>query len=305
MFATRWPELTAEPGWLHEVKWDGVRAILAGDGTVRSRNGNRIESSYPELAGVAPANSVLDGEIVAFDAGGRPSFQALQARMHVRDPRSQLVSATPVTFMAFDLLHDDEPLIDLPLETRRLRLENLELAPPVMLTDVHDDARALFAAVVEHDLEGIVSKRAGSVYRPGRRSEDWRKTTNRKTCEAVVVGALAGTGSRASTFGSLALAVWTDEGRLRYVGSVGSGFDQATLAAVNGAILEMTTDRSDDMEDIDVVPAPVRWVVPSLVAVVEYASWTGDGRLRAPVFKGFSATPSEEVTWAREGPADL
>jgi bifunctional non-homologous end joining protein LigD len=303
MLATRSSEVTVEPGWVHEVKWDGVRAIFAGDGTIHSRNGNRIDSSYPELAGAVPPGSVLDGEIVAFDDDGRPSFQALQARMHVRDPRPRLVTATPVTFMAFDLLHDDEPLIHLPLEARRSRLERLELTPPLMLADVHDDARALFAAVVEHDLEGIVSKRSGSVYRPGRRSEDWRKTANRKTCEALVVGALAGTGARTSTFGSLALAVWTDEGRLRYVGSVGSGFDQATLTAVNRAILDMATDRPDDMKDVDAVPGPIRWVVPSLVAVVEYAAWTDDGRLRAPVFKGFSATPPGEITWAREGPA--
>lgn len=301
MLATRWPEVTEEIGWVHEVKWDGVRAIASGDGTIRSRNGNRIEASYPELAGRVAPNLILDGEIVAFDAEGRPSFQALQARMHVRQPRPAQVAETPVTFMVFDVLFDEELLVDRAWEERRRRLETLELAPPLVLVDIHDDGRALFEAVAAHDLEGIVSKRRSSPYRSGRRSEDWHKTANRKTCEAVVVGSLQGSGARSPTFGSLALALWSGD-RLRYVGSVGSGFDDATLRAVDAALDEMTTSSPPPLEDVSVVPAPVRWVVPNLVAVVEYASWTAEGRLRAPVFKGFSATSADEVSWEREGP---
>ena len=302
MLATRRVDVTDEPGWVHEVKWDGVRAIVAGDGSIRSRNGNRIEASYPELAGVVPSPVVVDGEIVAFDGAGRPSFQALQARMHVKLPRPQLVTKVPVTFLAFDLLHDAVPLVGLPWEERRARLEAIGFEAPVALVDTHQDGPALFEAVRAHDLEGIVSKRLGSLYRPGRRSEDWRKTPNRKSCEAVVVGTLAGSGARSSTFASLALALWVGE-RLRYVGSVGSGFDHATLRAVDRALREMATPGPPPLEDAGAVPTPVRWVEPALVAVVEYAAWTADGRLRAPVFKGFSATPAEQVTWDREGPA--
>lgn len=301
MLAARWPRVTDEAGWIHEAKWDGVRAVVGGDGAIRSRNGNRVEDGYPELAGVIPSEAVVDAEIVALDGSGKPSFQSLQARMHVRHPRPALVEATPVTLVVFDLLHAGEPLIGLPLEERRARLEGLGLEPPAVLTDVTDDGPALFAAVAALELEGIVSKRLGSAYRPGVRSEDWRKTAHRKTCEAVVVGALEGTGSRRRTFGSLALALWRGD-RLRYVGNVGSGFDDTTLRLVDDALGEMERSEPPPLEDVGSVPTPVRWVEPALVAVVEYASWTGEGRLRAPVFKGFSATPANEVTWEREGP---
>lgn len=301
MLATRWTQVSSGPDWVHELKWDGVRAIASGDGTVRSRNGNRIEDGYPELVGAVPEGVVLDGEIVALDQEGRPSFQALQGRMHVRRPPASLVGETPVSLVVFDILYWGEPLIERPWEERRSRLEALDVAFPLILTDVVDDGVALFQAVVDHHLEGIVSKRRRSVYRPGRRSEDWRKVAHRRTCEAVVIGSLAGTGARERTFGSLALGLW-DGDRLRYVGSVGSGFDDATLRAVDRALDEMQRSTPPPMTDGSAVPMPVRWVEPNLVAVVEYASWTAEGRLRAPVFKGFSATPSVEVTWHREGP---
>jgi bifunctional non-homologous end joining protein LigD len=302
MLATRWTEVTDDPEWIHEIKWDGVRAIAAGDGSIRSRNGNRIEASYPELAGVVPAGVVVDGEIVAFDDQGRPSFQALQARMHVRNPSTRLVEATPVTLIVFDLLDDGDRLVEMPWVERRARLERLEFPRTVLVTDVHDDGPALFDAVAGLGLEGIVSKRRDSPYRPGRRSEDWRKTANRQRCEAVVIGSLAGTGTRSSTFGSLALGLRVGD-QFRYVGSVGSGFDQATLRAVTDALAQMERPDPPGVQDAAAVPTPVRWVEPQLVAVVEFASWTADGRLRAPVFKGFSATPATEVTWEAEGPA--
>lgn len=301
MLASRWTQVTTDPGWIHEVKWDGVRVVLSGDGSIRSRNGNRIEAGYPELDGSVPSTAVLDGEIVAFGDDGRPSFQALQGRMHVRAASQLLAKQVPVTVMVFDLLYHDEPLLDRPWEERRARLESLDLRPPLVLTDVADDGLALFEVVTRHDLEGIVSKRMASVYRPGRRSEDWRKLAYRHTCEAVVIGSLVGSGERRRTFGSLALALW-DGDLLRYVGSVGSGFDQATLTAVDAALAEMERSDPPPLRDESAVPRPVRWVEPLLVAVVEYGSWTADGRLRTPVFKGFSATPPTDVTWWREGP---
>ncbi len=301
MLATRSPQVTGGPGWVHEVKWDGVRAIVSGDGSMRSRNGNRIDGGYPELVGLVPPDCVVDGEIVAFDSAGKPSFQLLQSRMHVRAPGADLVAAAPITLMLFDLLFQGQPLVEAVWEARRARLEALEIHPPAVLVDVHDDGPSLFAAVQEHELEGIVSKRLGSKYRPGRRSDDWRKTAHRQTCEAVVIGAVGGTGSRTTTFGSLALGMWTGDGRLRYVGAVGSGFDHSTLQAVHAALGDLATLGPPPMEDASLVPSPVRWVEPELVAVVEYAAWTADHRLRAPVFKGFSATPAGEITWDREG----
>jgi bifunctional non-homologous end joining protein LigD len=301
MLATRWASVTDESGWAHEIKWDGVRAVAAGDGSIRSRNGNRIEAGYPELTDRIPADVVLDGEIVALDATGRPSFQRLQSRMHVRRPGSELLATVPVTLVVFDLLHQGASLIDLPWKERRRRLESLDLPSPLVVSSIHDDGPALFAAVVDHGLEGVVSKRTSSPYRPGRRSEDWRKVTHRRTCEAVVIGAVGGTGGRASTFGSLALGLWVGT-RLRFVGSVGSGFDQAAIRAIDAALDQIEIPEPPPLEDIDPIPTPIRWVEPVLVAVVEYASWTDDGRLRAPAFKGFSGSPAADVTWEREGP---
>lgn len=300
MLATAWPRVPPGDEWAHEVKWDGVRAIVGGDGAIRSRNGNRIDGSYPELTGAVPREVVVDGEIVALDRQARPSFQALQARMHVARPSPDLVASVPVTLMVFDLLFAGEPIIELPWEERRRRLEETRFAGPVVLSQVTVDGAALLEAVIELDLEGVVSKRRTSTYRPGRRSEDWRKRANRKSCQAVVVGSTPGTGHRSGTFGALALGLWLDDGTMRYVGAVGSGFDDAALAAIDSALDEMALSQPPPMEDPDVVPGPVRWVAPTLVAVVEYAEWTAEGRLRAPVFKGFSATPSDEVTWEAE-----
>ena len=301
MLATRWQAVTDEPGWVHEVKWDGVRAVASGDGAIRSRNGNRIDAGYPELAGKIPPDVVLDGEIVTLDETGRPSFQRLQSRMHVRRPGPELVAEVPVTLVAFDLMHEGSPLIDLPWTERRRRLESLELPAPLVVSSVHDDGPALFSAVLEHGLEGVVSKRISSPYRPGKRTDDWRKVIHRTTCEAVVIGAVGGTGGRTSTFGSLALGLWVGT-RLRFIGAVGSGFDDPTLRAIHATLDQIESAEPPPLEDPSVVPTPIRWVRPALVAVVEYASWTREGRLRAPVFKGLSLTPVPEVTWEREGP---
>lgn len=302
MLATRWHAVTDEPGWIHEIKWDGVRAIVSGDGAIRSRRGNRIETGYPELAGVVPPDSIVDGEIVAFDEHGAPSFQTLQRRMHVRDPSAALVARVPVALMVFDLLHRGSSLLQAPWEERRGMLEEITFPVPVRLVDVHDDGPALFDAARSLGIEGVVSKRHRSPYRPGWRSEDWRKVAHRTTCQAVVIGSLPGTGGRSVTFGSLALGLWLDDGRIRFIGSVGSGFDHSSLSAIDRALAEMETGEPPPLEEAIPQSVPVRWVTPTLVAVVEYTSWTADGRLRSPVFKGFSATPVDEVTWTAEGP---
>jgi bifunctional non-homologous end joining protein LigD len=177
MLATRWTEVTDDPEWVHEIKWDGVRAI-ALPVTDRSAPGTAIGSkrAIRNWLEWSRPDCVVDGEIVAFDDQGRPSFQALQARMHVRNPSTRLVETTPVTLIVFDLLDDGDRLVEMPWVERRARLERLEFPRTVLVTDVHDDGPALFDAVAGLGLEGIVSKRRDSPYRPGRRSEDWRKT---------------------------------------------------------------------------------------------------------------------------------
>lgn len=296
MLASRWPKAFSDPEWAFEVKWDGVRAVAAWDGErldIRSRAGRAIAPNYPELdqlAGLVPC--ILDGEIVAFDDDGRPSFGRLQQRQSL---------PTKISFMAFDLLFLDRPLVDHPWTARRQLLDSLDLpAPYVVPEPIIGDGGALWAGVVEQSLEGMVGKRLNSTYRPGDRSADWRKVTRVDQVRAVVGGYLPGDGSRASTFGSLLLGLLDGE-HLRYIGSVGTGFTAQTLDAIRSALEELAVDRSPFHVEAD-LPAHPRFVEPTLVALVEFKEWTRAGKLRAPSFKGFTDDDWQAVTWTAEGP---
>ncbi len=307
MTAVPWPGPFSDPGWWFEPKLDGVRVLLHWDGSgaeLRTRRGRDASVTYPELAGFRLGRPcVLDGEVVALDARGVPSFELLQQRMNVinRARIAEKRAAVPISYAVFDLLHDGGPIVGAPLEERRERLGALELPPPcVPVEAVAGDGGALWRFVTERGIEGMVAKRAGSPYRPGARSPDWRKVANRHLMRAVVGGYLPGGGGRAATFASLLIGLW-DGDRLRWIGAVGSGFDDATLLAVRGALDQMGRTDSPFHPDREMW-RHARWVEPALVAVVEYKEWTSVGRLRAPVFKGFTQDPVDEVTWASEGP---
>lgn len=293
MMAATGAEPFDDPAWAFEPKWDGVRALVYVDGDVRalSRNGNDITPAYPELLDLAvlAPGTVVDGEIVAFD-DGRPSFELLQSRMHVRTPGRvrALMGRVPVVFMAFDLLVDaGEDLIGLSLGHRRARLERvIEPTEHVQVSpQVVEDGTALFAAAAGQGLEGIVAKRIDSPYEPGRRSRSWRKIKVVHEVDAVVVGWRPGSGGRRGSIGSIALGLY-DGGHLRYVGSVGSGFDGRSLEAMGELLQHYAT--SAPPVDVAGVPSPdeIAWVTPDLVAVVEYREATSALHLRAPVFKG-------------------
>jgi bifunctional non-homologous end joining protein LigD len=307
MLAMRWAEPFVDPSWAFELKWDGIRAILTfGDGRplIRSRAGNDLSGRYPDLAAHAPQRPlVLDGEIVAFDESGRPSFEVLQQRMGLtgRADVAEAMRTTPVAFAAFDVLFDGAEVIDEPWELRRRRLELLALAPPYVVSHVvPGDPTGLWELVQERGIEGIVAKRLGSVYRPGERSPDWRKITRFRQVRAVVGGYLPGEGGRAGTFGSLLLGLH-DAGGLRWIGSVGSGFSDAALAAIREALDAMTIGECPFVPDPE-LPRSAVWVEPHLVAVVQYKEFTGSGRLRGPSFKGFTDDDPTAITWQAEGP---
>jgi bifunctional non-homologous end joining protein LigD len=289
--------LTAEPfdddGWLFEVKWDGHRC-LANLGTatrLTSRTTRDMTGQFPELIDLhrqlAARNAVVDGEIVALDRDGRPSFERMQDRFH-RAPEelARNKGRVPVQFIAFDLLWlDGEPLLDLPLTERRARLvEVLVETGDVRLsqvvqgrgTDFFEQARGL-------GLEGVVAKRAASPYRPGTRSHDWRKIKALRRQDCVIVGWTPGQGQRGATLGSLLLAV-SDGRRLHYAGNVGTGFTQAFLADLLPALVE----REVAKPQFEGAPRlrGARFVRPELVCEVEYLKWTDDGKLRAASFKG-------------------
>jgi len=293
-------ELPAGDGWVYEVKWDGMRAIVeVDDGHVRlqSANGRDVTVSFPELASLGPAlgvgSAVLDGEIVAFDEQGRPSFSRLQQRMHVTDRRAAAAraEAAPCTLALFDLLAlDGRSLVGLPWAERRRLLEELvEPGPHWQVPTVHDDGRALFDAATANDLEGIVAKRVDSIYRPGGRSREWVKVKVRRRQEFVVGGWAPGKGNRGGGIGGLLVGYHDEPGSppLRYAGRVGSGLAQAELRELEDRFADMV------VPECPFDPPPPRthavdavWVRPELVVEVEYAEWTGDGRLRHPTYAG-------------------
>jgi bifunctional non-homologous end joining protein LigD len=285
--------------WAYEMKWDGVRvsAYLSGGRLLRliSRTGRDVTATYPELRGLGPATSghhlVLDGEIVAF-AGGRPSFEALQPRMHVTDAAeaAQLARQTPVTYLIFDLLHLDwRPVTGLPYRQRRELLEALELAGPFwQIPPVFTDVAGadLLAAAAAQQLEGVVAKRLESAYRPGARSSDWRKVKPDFSQEAVVGGISPGKGNREGTIGSLLVGVQTDGG-LAYAGRVGTGFNAQDLRMLDEKLAPLRTRTCPFATPVPADHARhAQWVEPELVIQVAFTGWTQADRMRAPSYRG-------------------
>jgi len=291
-------ELPAEDGgWAYEVKWDGVRAIAysqPGELRLESRNLNEITDSYPELARVnrllGSHSAILDGEIVAFDEAGRPSFEALQRRMHVssRAQAQRLLAATPVTYMIFDLLWlDGHPLTGLPYRERRERLAELALSGEHAQTPEHvlGEGAALLAASAEQGLEGVIAKRLDSTYEAGVRAHGWIKVKSFARQEFVIGGWMPGKGKRSTSIGALLLGVYEPGGELRYVGRVGSGFSDSELARLSAQLAPLERSSSP----FTAGPTPPRGAVfcdARLVAEVAFAHWTTAGSLRQPTYKG-------------------
>lgn len=290
--------------WAFEIKWDGVRALVSSEpGRIRieSRNGRDITASYPELRALNRALShhraILDGEIVAFDEDGRPSFGRLQQRMHLTN-ESQVrrrAQEVPVVLVLFDLLWlDGHSLMHLPYDERRARLEALELTGPNWQTPAahHGDGAALLEATARQGLEGLIAKRRDSPYEPGRRSGAWIKVKNVNRQEVVIAGWLPGEGRRASRIGALVVGVHDETdppSPLRYAGRVGTGFTDRTLDELRERLEPLRTDHSPFGHHPQGLPRNVQWVTPSLLAEVEYGEWTSDGLLRHPSFKGLRA----------------
>ena len=298
--------------WLFEIKWDGVRAVAFVDNEevrLQARSGLRCERQYPELAvlphHVAASRAVLDGEIAVLDAKGVSRFHLIQPRIANGDPNAiaHLVRSTPVVYFAFDLLYlDGYDLRNVALEKRRELLE-LVLTPggPVRVSEVFPGAgEALLEAARENGLEGIIAKHPRSCYE-SRRSREWLKIKIVTEQEFVIGGFTEPQGDR-DYFGALVLGVHKD-GVLRWVGNVGTGFDQRLLASLHARLVPLITAKCPFAER----PKPDRgmtWVKPELVCQVKYANWTPDDRLRAPVFLGLREDkPAPQVE--KEAAGDL
>ncbi|WP_127131503.1 ATP-dependent DNA ligase [Georgenia sp. SYP-B2076] len=300
-------DLSDHHDWALEMKWDGVRAVVEIEGgQVRlvSRNGNEVTRLYPELAGIAPVltgagRAVLDGEIVALDGRGRPSFARLQKRFNLTDDRQveALAADNPVRLLLFDALEaDGEPLTDRTYDARREALRGLVDPGAHPLVDIPDvfegDVASAVRASRTWGLEGVMAKRRDSRYTPGRRSPSWVKIKHSLTQEVVVIGWRPGQGNRAGAVGSLLIAVpdgapGDAERTLRYAGRVGTGF---TLREAEEWLHELVRTERATPPAPD-VPRPdardARWVTPGRVAEVELSEWTGEGRMRHPRWRGW------------------
>ena len=291
MLATAVTALPPGDGWAYEFKWDGVRALIdVSDGGVhvQSRAGNDITGGYPELVAQAAdiEDALLDGEIVAFDEG-RPSFERLQQRMHVRGRAdlARLVQDVPITYVVFDVLRRyGVDLTARPYTERRATLERFGADhPDWTISPTFDDGPATLEVARAHGLEGVVAKRADSVYRPGVRSDDWRKLRLLNSGEFVVLGWEAAP-EHPATLSSLVLGVSTDDG-LRYAGKVGSGL----TGRLSAKLKTMLTERPQAV--VPGIPRGprarlVHWVEPEVVVDVQFTMVTSDGVLRQPVFRG-------------------
>jgi bifunctional non-homologous end joining protein LigD len=305
-------DLPAGDNWAFEVKWDGVRAIGYAEGgrlRLASRRTTSITARYPELRELGRAvgahEAVLDGEVVAFDEHGKPSFQRLQRRMHLTSESlvRRLSQSDPVVYVIFDLLYlDGHALMDLPYEERRARLLELDLNGPAWQTPNHHvgDGEALLAASRAQGLEGIVAKRLDCPYTPGRRASGWVKVKNVRRADVVVGGWIEGEGGRSGRLGALAVG-WYQDGELFYGGRVGSGFTEAELTRV-GKLLKPLT-RADSPFTAGTKPAKqTHFVDPELVAAVDYGDITDAGTLRHPRYKGLrDDLAPEEVGYPEEG----
>jgi bifunctional non-homologous end joining protein LigD len=286
----------SEREWSFEVKWDGVRAIAyAKPGRLRleSRNLREITDGYPEVRGLlrdlGMCDAVLDGELVAFDEGGRPSFERLQRRMHVTAPSAvrRLSASTPVVYAIFDLLYlDGRNLMGLSYDERRERLDSLGLGGPAWRVPAAHPGhgRRLLEATQAQGLEGILAKRRNSRYEPGRRTGAWVKIKHTRRQELVIGGWLPGEGRRTDRIGALLMGYF-DDGELRCAGRVGTGFTERTLDELRDRLAPLR--RPDPpFTPRPKLPRNAVFVEPELVAEIEFREWTSDGVMRAPSFKG-------------------
>jgi len=274
-------------GWSFEVKFDGYRAVAyirGGECRLVSRNDNDLTGRFPEIAkalvkAVKSPNAVVDGEVCRIDPTGRTSFSELQQ------------GTGPLVYYAFDLLElDGDPLVELPLHERKARLRELldKRVKSVAFSEDFDDGDALFEVAQENRFEGIIAKRVDSTYKSGRRTRDWLKIKTENNEEFVVAGYTRGAGRRAGTFGALVLAV-NEGAELRYVGNVGTGFDDAEIRK----LLKLLKPLHRDTTPFPTAPkmprvrkGDVQWVEPRLVAQVRFGEWTHDGHLRHPAYLG-------------------
>ena len=302
MLATKGTYVPRGDEWVHEVKWDGVRALTEmTEARLRmySRNDNDITVAWPELS-TPPLDGrdlVVDGEIIALNEHGLPDFRMLQDRMHLRNAPSvrRLSAANPATYMVFDLLRlDGEDLTGLPWEERRARLEGLGLDTTWQVPAAYDDGVMLFEATLAQGLEGVVSKRRRSTYTFERRTDSWLKLAHRLNASFVVGGWRPQEGSSAGNLAALLVGEMTADGLL-YRGRVGSGIGPKAGIQLTKLLAGRDAERSPFDDEVPKVDAlGTHWVEPFLVIDVDSHATAKNQRLRQPSYRGVRADLSPE-----------
>ncbi|MBZ5547287.1 MAG: non-homologous end-joining DNA ligase [Acidobacteriia bacterium] len=308
MLATAAAKPFDDPNWLFEIKWDGYRAVaFLDEGNLRlvSRSQNDLTSQFPELGDlpqfVKAKRAILDGEIVALDDQGRPSFSLMQQRTGFQPGKRRLPGreGVPVIYYAFDLLYlDGVDLRRVSLEQRKQQLQSvIENSVVVHFSDHYPEKGiALFEAARQRGLEGIVAKKRSSTY-DEKRSSEWLKIKITASQECVIGGYTDPEGSR-EHFGALVLGLYEKQNRLIHVGQVGTGFDQRTLKDVSNSLRPLETKENPFYGEVAAL-REVHFVRPELVAEIKFSEWThetaeGGMKLRAPVFMGLRADKSPE-----------
>ncbi len=279
-----------------EVKWDGLRALLfleQGRLGLQNRNLRDVTASYPEIGGAVgrfnARNAIIDGEVVVLTEKGIPDFGRMQTRFGHNDPRTvDLARGTnPATYVAFDLLHlNGKDIIGDPLEERKKILREILVEGAHLVYGDHVEREGLqfYSAALRLGFEGVIAKERLSAYLLGTRTSSWVKIKGSQTIDAIVVGYTIGEGARASTFGSLVMAMYDRKGSLAHVGNVGGGFDNKTLERIKSRLDRIVT-KSPIIKGTVEAPSPIVWCKPRIVCEILYSNFTRDKKLRFPRFQ--------------------
>ncbi len=293
MLARPAEKLPASSGYLYEVKWDGIRALIAldeGEMRIYGRHGTDFRRQFPELLvpeqAFRAAGGLFDGEIVCLDEDGKPNFQKVIQRMQqtTEGAAARAREKDPAVCYLFDCLYlDGRAIVKEPLTRRREWLQDaVKKGSPFRLSEAVEEGTAFLEAVKELGLEGVMAKQRLSEYAPGRRSDCWLKIKPRQTVECLIAGYTRGQGDRENSFGALHL-VRKKGGQLQYLGKAGGGFNEQSLAAVFAELKKLKVIKRP-IKERPLDDARSVWVEPKLVCEVQFASLTAEGRLREPLF---------------------